>query len=96
MVSESPNVENSQNKQPISEPALHTPYVHDPQNRQPISEPAFDPPAAQDPQNKWPMSEPAPHTSAKRRCVSRSALMEGMPNADWVFRVGTEGKHARY
>ena len=49
---------------------------------------------AQDPQNKLPMSAPAPHPSAKRRCVSQSAPKEGMPNADWVFRVGAEEKRA--
>ena len=96
MVSESPDVQNSQNKQAMSEPALHSPDVQDPQNQQPMSEPAFDSPDAQDPQKKLPMSEPAPHTSAKRRCVSRSALMEGLPNADWVFRVGTEEKRANH
>ena len=55
-----------------------------------MAEPAFDMPDAQDPQNKWPMSEQAPHTSTKRHCVSRGALLEGMRNADWVFGVGFE------
>ena len=54
-----------------------------------MSEPALHMPDVQDPQNKRPMSEPAPHTTAKRHCVSQSAPLEGMPNADWVFHVGT-------
>ena len=57
VVSESPDVQNPQNKKPISKPALHTPDVQDPQNKQPMSEPAFDSPDVQDPQNKRPMSE---------------------------------------
>ena len=79
----------TQNKLPMSEPALHTPDVQKPQNKQPMSEPAFDSPDAQDPQNKQPMSEAAPHTSAKCRCVSQSAPLKKVPNADWVFRVGS-------
>ena len=39
VVSESPDVQNPQNKQPMSEPALHTPDVQDPQNKQPMSQP---------------------------------------------------------
>ena len=35
------------------------------------------------------MSEPAPHTATKRHCFSRGAPL---PNADWIFRVGTEEK----
>ena len=115
VVSESPDVQNPQNKRPMSEPALHMPDVQDPQNKQPMSEPAFNSPDAQDlqkkrlmaaptfnspdvqdAQNKLPMSEPAPHPSAKRRDVSRSASMEGMPNADWVFSVGTAHHHRHY
>ena len=38
------------------------------------------------------MSEPAPHTATKRHCFSRGAPLAGMPNADWIFRVGTEEK----
>ena len=48
-----------------------------------MSEPALNLPDAQDP-------------SAKRRCVSQSAPIEEMPNADWVFRVGTEEKRAHH
>ena len=59
-----------------------------------MSEPALHMPDVQDQQNKPPMSELVPHTSAKRHCVSRSSPLEGMPNADWVFRVGTEEKRA--
>ena len=40
------------------------------------------------------MSEQAPHTSAKCHCVSRGAPLEGMPNEDWIFRVGTDKKRA--
>ena len=90
----SPDAQDHQNKRPMSEPALNSPDAQDPQNKQPMSEPALNSPDAQDPQNKRPMSEPAPHPSAKRRCVSQSALMEEMPNADWVFRIGTAEKRA--
>ena len=96
VVSESPDVQNPQNKRPMSEPALNLPDAQDPQNKRPMSEPALNSPDAQDPQNKRPMSEPAPHPSAKRRCVSQSAPIEEMPNADWVFRVGTEEKRAHH
>ena len=41
VVSELPDVQNPQNKQPISEPALHTPDVQDPQNKLQMSEPAL-------------------------------------------------------
>ena len=51
-------------------------------------------PDVQDPDNdsEQPMSEPAPHTATKRHCFSRGAPLAGMPNADWIFRVGTEEK----
>ena len=72
VVSESPDLQNFQNKRPMSEPALHTPDVQDPQNKLPMPEQQpFDTPDAQDPQNKLPVPEPAPHTSAKRQCVSQ-------------------------
>ena len=70
--------------------------VLDPQNKLLMSEQVLHMPDVQDPQDKWQMSEQAPHTgtSAKSHCVSHSALLEGMPNADWVFRVGTKEKRA--
>ena len=73
-----------------------SPDVQNPQNKRPISEPALHTPDMQDLQNKRPMSEPSYDAAAKRHCVSRSAPPEGMPNADWVFRVGTEEKRAHH
>ena len=78
----------------MSELVSESPDVQNPQNERPMSEPALHVPDVQDPQNKLSMSEPAPHTSAKRHGVSRRAPLEGMPNADWVFRVGIEEKRA--
>ena len=46
VVSKSPDVQNPQNKRPMSEPAPHTPDVQHPQNKRPMSEPAFDTPDA--------------------------------------------------
>ena len=59
VVSESPDVQNPQFKQQVSEQALHTPDVQNPQNKQLMSVPALHTPDVQVPQNKQPMSEQA-------------------------------------
>ena len=40
------------------------------------------------------MFELAPHPVTTFHSVSRGAPLAGMPNADWVFCVGTEEKRA--